>query len=332
MSESKKRRGRWRWTVLLLLASGVIIAGAGCGKRDGQDPQGPLTATEQPSGKIASAARESARPVTSSGDFSGFVVPSVPSRISTPTVSVKSRPGREAEVIQVRWFVNGSEQEDGPRLSISRFQREDRIRAEVKLRAGGEEILLTTPEVVAVNALPGVTDVRIEPQTLTNGGTARAVVQAQDPDGDPLTFRYRWYVNDLPVTADGDSLTLSGVKKGSWLHVAATPNDGFSDGAWKYSPRHQVVNSPPVVKSKLPKELPPGRKFVYRIVAEDADGDPLSYSLSNGPPGMRLEGSTLVWQVPEESIGANVGAEVVISDDDGGQTIQSISMTIQPPK
>jgi hypothetical protein len=202
----------------------------------------------------------------------------------------------------------------------------------VTLRADGEEIILTAQEVVAVNALPGVADVRIEPLPPTTGTTVRAVVQARDPDGDPLTFRYQWHANDLPVAGNGDALTLTGVKKGSWVHVVATPNDGFADGAWKMSARHQVVNSLPVVRSSLPKEIPPSRKFVYRIVAEDADGDPLTYALSKGPPGMRLEGSTLEWQVPEESIGAGVEAVVAISDNDGGQTVQSISMTIQPPK
>ena len=271
-------------------------------------------------------------PVPSSGEFSVFVVPSSPSRIAPPSISVKSPPKHGAEVLLVRWFVNGGEQESGPLLSPSGFQRGDRIRANAKLRAEGGEILLTTPEVLAVNALPAVTDVRIEPRVPTSGSTVRAIPQGQDADGDSLKFKYGWYVNDSSAAGSGDSLTLTGVRKGSWVHVTVTPNDGFADGAWRDSPRYQVVNALPVVKSVLPKELPPGRRFIYRIVAEDPDGDPLTYALTKAPPGMVLRGETLEWQVPEESIGVNVEAVVVISDNDGGQTVQNISMTIQPPK
>ncbi|MHB8782630.1 MAG: hypothetical protein ACYDAX_04295 [Desulfobacteria bacterium] len=332
MAGSIIRRRARRRAAALFLAFCLIIPVAGCGKKEGQSPQGGPAVAEVPSGNAADETRQGSLPVPSGGRFSVFVTPSSPSRIAPPSISVKSPPKHGAEVLLVRWFVNGGEQESGTLLSPSRFQRGDRIRANVKLGAGGEEIILTTPEVVAVNALPGVTDVRIEPRAPFSGSTVRAVVQARDPDGDPLTFRYRWYVNDSPVAGNGESLALTGVKKGSWVHVTVTPNDGFADGAWRDSPRYQVVNALPVVKSVLPKELPQGRRFIYRIVAEDPDGDPLTYSLSKGPSGMRLEGSTLEWQVPEESIGADVEAVVVISDNDGGRTVQTISMTIQPPK
>jgi len=324
--------GRRAVVAALFLAFCLITSGAGCGKKEGEPPQGFPSVPEPPSGNSAGETRQGSMPVPSSGGFSVSVVPSSPSRIAPPTISVKSPPNKGAEVLFVRWFVNGGEQESGPLLSPSGFQRGDRIRATVNLRAGGGEILLATPEVVAVNALPVVTDVRIEPQAPTSGSTVRAIPQAQDADGDFLKFKYGWYVNDSPVAGSGDLLALTGVKKGSWVHVTMTPNDGLADGAWRDSPRYQVVNALPVVKSVLPKELSPGRRFIYRIVAEDPDGDPLTYTLANAPPGMLLRGETLEWQVPEESIGMSVEAVVVISDNDGGRTVQNISMTIQPPK
>ena len=316
----------------LFLAFCLITSGAGCGKREGDPPQGTPAVPALPPGNAAGETRQGSIPVSSSGGFSVFVVPSSPSRITPPSVSVQSPPKQGADVLLVRWFVNGGEQESGPALSPSRFQRGDRIRANVKLRVVGGEILLGTPEVSAANALPVVTDVRIEPRAPTSGSTVKAITQGQDADGDSLKFKYKWYVNDLPVAGESESLVLNGVRKGAWVHVSVTPNDGFADGAWKVSSRYQVVNGPPVVKSPAPATIPPSMMLRHTIVAVDPDGDPMTFTLSKGPPGMILKGSTIEWQVPESAIGTRVEVVVTISDGDGGQTVQTFTMTIQPPK
>jgi hypothetical protein len=327
-----ERVGRRAVMAALFLAFCLSTSGAGCGKKEGESPQGSPSVPGLPSGYAADETRQGSVPVPSSGGFSVFVSPSSPSRIAPPSISVKLPPKHGADVLLVRWFVNGGERESGPLLSPSGFQRGDRIRANVKLRAEGGEMLLTTPEVVAVNALPAVTDVRIEPRAPTSESTVRAIVQARDPDGDPITFKYKWYVNDLPAAGESESLVVKGAKKGAWVHVSVTPNDGFADGAWKESSRYQVVNALPVVKSPVPTTIPPSMMLRHTIVAEDPDGDPLTFTLSNGPPGMLLKGSTIEWQVPESAIGTRVDVVVTISDGDGGQTVQTFAMTIQPPK
>jgi len=317
---------------VLLIASCLTVAGSGCGKVDPPSaPQGTRSVPELPSGTPASDARQGDTAVSSIGGFSIAVAPSTPSRIAPPSVSVKSPPGQGASILEVRWFVNGEEQGGGQTLSASQFKRGDRIHAVVKLRAGGEENLLKTIEVVAANALPDVADLRIEPEAPANGRSIRAIAQARDPDGDPLTLRYQWKIDGVPTTGETDSLILRGAGKGAWVHVTATPNDGFGDGAWRESPSYQVVNSPPVVRSAAPTSVPPSLFFRHTIVAEDPDGDPVTYRLSKGPGGMTLSGSTLEWQVPEESIGNLVEAVVTISDDDGGQAVHTLSMTIRRP-
>ncbi|TFH33420.1 MAG: hypothetical protein E4G97_00575 [Deltaproteobacteria bacterium] len=326
-------RGKERWrAVALFLLFFLVVPVSGCGKKGEQSPQGSPTAPEQPAGKAGGENSRDFLPVASSGGYTVFVVPASPSRITPPTVSVISPPKQGADLLLVRWFVNGNDQDSGPRLSSSRFQRGDRIRAEVKLRGGTEEILLTTTEVVAGNALPEVRDARIEPRAPISGSTVRAVVDARDPDGDPLTLKYHWFVDDSPVAGNGDSLTLTGVKKGSWVHVKVTPNDGFADGAWMDSPRYMVVNALPVVKSPAPASIPPSMLLRHTIVAVDPDGDQMTFTLTKAPSGMDLKGSTIEWQVPQSAIGTRVDVVVTISDGDGGQTVQSFAMTIQPPK
>lgn len=330
MTGSIPRRPVRRTAAALFLAGFLIPLGAGCGKKEGQSPQVASNVAEVPSANALDGNRQGSVPLSSSRGFSVSVAPSSPSRIAPPSVSVKSPTKQGAEVLNVQWIVNGGEQESGLLLSPSGFQRGDRIQAAVKLRAGGEELLLTTPEVVAVNALPGVIDVRLEPQAPTAGSTVRAITQALDPDGDPVTLKYRWYVNDAVVPGEGESLTLKGVKKGSWIHVTVTPNDGAADGAWKESPRYQVVNAPPVVNNAAPTSMPVSRLLTHTIVAEDPDGDPLTYALVSGPAGCVLSGATLTWQVADSDMGRTSKFVIRISDDDGASTV--LTMTLNPQK
>jgi hypothetical protein len=231
----------------------------------------------------------------------------------------------------VRWIVNGSEQAEGETLPPSLFARGDEIGANVKLRSESGETLLTTEKVVAVNAMPAVTKVDIEPRVLTAGETVRAVVEARDPDGDPLTFKYQWYIDKVLVPGEGDSLNLKGVRRGSSVHVSVTPNDGFTDGAWKYSSRYETVNAPPVVKSKAPTTIPPSRVLTHTIVAEDPDGDPLTYTLDKGTEGMTLVGPTLTWKVSDEDIGRPAEIVIRISDNQGGETVLTLTLTPKKP-
>ncbi len=315
------------------LAFCLAIAGTCCGKKEGPSskviPQAGQGGVPAESSTAAPASREETS-VYAGGGFAVIIAPSSPSRIAPPSVSVKSPPGLGADVLGVRWLINGEERESGQILPPSAFRRGDRIQAIVKLLAGGEEKLITTPEVAAVNAMPTVVDVRIEPQAPTNGSTVRTVVQAQDPDGDPLTFKYRWHVDDVPVPGETDSFPLKGVKKGSWVHVAVTPNDGISDGAWRYSPRYQVVNAPPVVKSEPPKTIPPSRVLTHTVVAEDPDGDPMTYTLVKGPEGFTLSGATLTWKVSDRDLEKPAEVVIRISDDDGASTV--LTMILNPRK
>jgi len=245
---------------------------------------------------------------------------------------VKSTPGKAKEVKGVRWFVNGAETESGPRLSPSRFQRGDRIHAIVALRVDGADKIMTTRETPAGNSPPIVTGIRVDPVNPVSGGTVRAIVTGSDADDDPLKLRFEWYVDDAPVPGTEERNVLKGVKRGAHVYAKVTPNDGIVDGAWMISPRYLVVNGLPVVKSRIPKDIPPDGNFIHRIEAEDPDGDPLTYTLKKGPPGMTLTGSTLAWKVPDGYYGQSIEVVVEISDGEDSRTIQNISMTIQPPR
>jgi hypothetical protein len=317
-------------TVIALLSSLLFLSGIGCGNKDENASRvAPMTGQDTSAGKTIDVQGRKAGTDSLPSRFAVFIAPSSPSRSVPPSISVKSPPGQGAEVLGVQWFVNGTDASREQTLSADRFRRGDKINAVVKLRTAAGEENLSTAEVVVVNALPTVVGARIEPKAPTNGGTVRVIAEGDDPDGDPVTFKYKWYVNDLLISGDTDSMILKDVKKGSWVHVAVTSNDGFGDGAWMYSPRYQVVNAPPVVKNPPPTEVPPSRLLKHTIVAEDPDGDPLTYVLEKSPPGVLLEGSTLTWQVPSEFIGKNAEITVLVSDNDAGSTRVTFNLTVR---
>jgi hypothetical protein len=228
---------------------------------------------------------------------------------------------------QIRWEVNGSVVSEEERLSSSFFRKGDAIRAVATVKTGGRTIHLATPEVMAVRSLPSITEVRLEPGMAKRNDTVHSVVKADNPDGEELSYRYKWFIDDIQVTGDGPSLHLAGVSKGAWVHVLVVPNDGISDGGWRYSPKYKVENSPPVITSGPPTVIAPEGLFTHTIVAEDPDGDALSYTLESGPRGMTMTGATLRWNVPVEAYGTNVLVTVKISDNDGGVISHTLSMT-----
>ncbi len=261
------------------------------------------------------------------------ISPTSPSRMSPPLLFVEGAPlKKEWEFTEVRWVVNGLEYVGGERMDPDEVHRGDRIRARGTVKVGGEEIPFETREIVAGNCSPEIGTVRLEPKAPTTGSKVKVISTCSDPDGDPVTMKYRWFIDDMEVPGEGKELALAGVRKGSWVHVQVATSDGIAEGSWKYSPKYQVVNALPVVKSRLPAEIPPDRKFSYKIMAEDPDGDPLTYTLTKSPPGMVLYGSTLEWKVPDEILGTLVEVVVNISDGDGGQTVCTLSMNIQAPK
>ena len=116
-------------------------------------------------------------------------------------------------------------------------------------------------------------------------------------DGDPVTYRYQWRVNDAPVPGEtATQFKAAALKTGDRITVALTPNDGKIDGPAYLSDAVTVGNSAPDIAEIHLKPLSARRAFgpiecewrapfQVSVVAGDPDNDPITLSykwLRNG--------------------------------------------------
>lgn len=151
---------------------------------------------------------------------------------------------------------------------------------------------------------------------------------ASDPDGDPLSFA--WNFGD-GATGTGASVTHIFAAEGVFT-VRLTVSDG-NGGTASASQAVTVTrrNQPPVITSTPVTTARIGQAYLYQVVANDPDGDPLAFALSRGPAGLSIspEGA-VVWAPSESQVGPHeVGLEV--SDGRGGLATQDFVVVVESP-
>src|SRR5690606_2488121 len=93
-------------------------------------------------------------------------------------------------------------------------------------------------------------------------------------------------------------------------------------------------NAPPVIASVADKSVVVGETVSITLSATDADGDPLTFSVTDGPSFISLEGlgdTTAVLQVsPQAGDEGNYNIQVNVSDGKGGDDSTSFMLTVEP--
>ncbi len=195
------------------------------------------------------------------------------------------------------------------------------------------ETLPQEPVATGLNHPPVVKSIRIERISGTDTGNGfRAIVEATDPDGDVISFRYQWKLDgeEIPGATDEILEWREGFKRGSIISISVIPFDGQDEGVWNAEGSYTIPNSPPIITSEPVQPVEDG-KFSYTIKAEDPDGDPIEYTLKNAPIGMTLEPATglITWDFGEAGTGQHI-VEIVVTDSEGAKTSQTLTLNIAP--
>jgi ELWxxDGT repeat protein len=130
------------------------------------------------------------------------------------------------------------------------------------------------------------------PQNSNEGNAISLAVSASDADGDPLTYSASGLPQGLSI--NGSTGVISGTvgnqAAGSYT-VTVSVSDGLTTAGATFT---WTVNdiTPPVLTNPGPQTSNEGNTIGLVLSASDADGDPLTFSAANLPPGLSINSGT----------------------------------------
>ena len=236
-----------------------------------------------------------------------------------------------------RWFVNGKviSGQTGETIPPAVLKRGDQLSVEVTPFDGTTDgTPYASAPVSIVNTAPLLSSLSVDFDHAAQGRQLRAKAEVLDPDDDEVSLTYRWRKNETVVKEGEDStLSVAGLTSRDVIDVEVTASDGNTNGATTLSGRFTMSNSSPTILSS-PSLATTGDVYEYVVQANDPDGDPLTYTLEEAPPGMSIGEQTgrIHWSVTPEAKGT-YRIKVVAQDPKGGFASQSFELSIStPPK
>jgi large repetitive protein len=191
---------------------------------------------------------------------------------------------------------------------------------------GGQALQVLKLELLPNNRAPIFTNTptNITPQI---GKVFEYLPTAVDPDSDPISYSLIGTFNPTGVTID----TATG--KVTWTPTAAQIGNqqislqvtdskgGSSIQKLALTVINPVINRAPEITSIPRTQTGSGQVYVYQVAATDADGDKLTYTLTNPPAGMVIDTNTglITWTPTAAQSGVK---NVAITVSDGTLTTQ----------
>jgi hypothetical protein len=322
-----------KWTLSLALV-GVL---AGCGSGEPPQPKTTPIGTEKtPIGNLTPGEGRGSSPLAGKNPPVIRRIDLRPSRptpgnIITADVDVFDPDGDEV-ALSYTWAVDGSRVgDDQATLLLREAPKDSTVQVTVIARDRDSKSPAATVTARIANRPPKMLGVVIEPldEVRANRDIA-ANPRAQDPDGDPLEYRYRWRVDGDEADADGPVLSADHYRRGDQIELTVVAHDGEESSEPLTSAPFTVANSPPRVTS-TPGAFDEDGTFRYAVRADDPDGDRnLRYTLVTGPDGMDLDivSGELTWTPTLDQAGSHPVA-IEVGDRKGGVTTQSFDIRVE---
>jgi len=322
MNRSKRHTSVVTISTLVALATAVACSGDA-----GNEQARPATAKTSRSQSAAASAQANHAPVVESVK----ITPAEPTASDTlrAQVAVTDADGDRTQV-HYTWWANGQRAGEGSSFVPETVGRGARIEVSVVASDRESQSEPVTASVTLVNSPPQIKAVRFEPSgPWFAGQSVAALPDALDPDADPLSFEYTWYLNGNRLDEDGPSLDGSQFSRGDEIALVVVASDGHTRSDEFEAARIQVANAAPQITSE-PGAIGPDGVFRYKLSAADPDGDrAFKYKLLEAPAGAQidlLEGK-LVWR-PNESQSGSHAFVLEVDDRRGGRSTQKFTLDV----
>jgi RHS repeat-associated protein len=153
---------------------------------------------------------------------------------------------------------------------------------------------------------------------------------ATDPDGDFLTFALDVKPAGMAVSPTGTLVWIPTAQQVGTFDVILRVQDGRGGADLQsFTIKVTQANTPPAITSLPNGPAVVGALWVYQVKAQDAEGDPIAFSLGAHPDGMSIDPSTgLVSWTPGSTQVGSQHTEITASDNRGGSTTQSFDLPV----
>lgn len=213
--------------------------------------------------------------------------------------------------------------------SVKVFKPKVEQHSQTAVPTGGTEnqvvVVQSQPSQAAgTSSLPEIVSIKLTPPSPVQGDRIKADVLTRD--GEAVATSYLWAINgaDIPETTD----TLSGeFKRGDKVSLTVTPSNKRGKGTPITVFTH-IFNTLPIITSSI-QDSRFSDGFTYQIKAEDADNDPLTYSLRFAPEGMAIDpGTGLIKWAPPSGFTGKVHVMASVTDEAGGEARQIFNLQL----
>ncbi len=209
----------------------------------------------------------------------------------------------------------------------------------VSCTGGGSTESSDSPALKGNNRPPVIKSARILNSPLLLTRPVEVQIEAEDPEREPISFHYRWYLDNVLLAGQTSStLPTEQLKRGQSVVVEITPADGTQKGEAYRTASVVVANTPPSITSVVLSQqtIETGGRLEAQVEASDPDHDlvDLTYRWLKNDVVIK-EGEEPFLMMPGLNPQDQIAVEVTAHDPSAtGDPLRSNVLTVgnRPPK